>query len=193
VPPTRKGLAVTRSFGRPVSDLGGVLEAVAAYATRAGEKLRAHGLVAGQLAAFLHTNPHQPGPRHHGARSTRLVPMTDDTRELVAAARRCVEAAWKDGFAYAKAGVVLDDLRRREDAPRTLFEAEDPRAAALMRAMDGLNAKVWAARRLPGGDGHPALLEAAGRALLAALHHPAQRPAGAAGVAAGMRPNRDRP
>jgi DNA polymerase V len=141
VPPTRKGLAVTRSFGAPVSGLGGVLEAVATYATRAGEKLRQHGLVAGQLCAFLHTNPHQPGPRYHGARSTRLVPMSDDTRALVAAARRCIEAAWRDGFAYTKAGVILDDLRRREDAPRSLFEAPDPRAAALMRAMDELNAK----------------------------------------------------
>jgi DNA polymerase V len=37
--------------------------------------------------------------------------------------------------------VVLDDLRRREDAPRTLFDAEDPRAAALMRAVDELNAR----------------------------------------------------
>jgi DNA polymerase V len=67
--------------------------------------------------------------------------MSDDTRALVAATRRCVEAAWSDGFAYAKAGVVLDDLRRREDAPRTLFDAEDPRAAALMRAVDELNAR----------------------------------------------------
>ncbi len=72
---------------------------------------------------------------------TRLVPMTDDTRALVAAARRCAEAAWKDGFAYAKAGVILDDLRRREDAPRSLFEAPDPRVVALMGAMDQLNAK----------------------------------------------------
>jgi DNA polymerase V len=141
VPPTRKGLAVTRSFGAPVSGLGGVLEAVATYATRAGEKLRQHGLVAGQLCAFLHTNPHQPGPRYHGARSTRLVPMSDDTRALVAAARRCIEAAWRDGFAYTKAGVILDDLRRREDAPRSLFEAPDPRAAALMAAMDEVNAR----------------------------------------------------
>ena len=37
--------------------------------------------------------------------------------------------------------MVLDDLRRREDAPRILFDAEDPRAAALMRAVDGLNAR----------------------------------------------------
>jgi hypothetical protein len=37
-PPVRKGMAVTRSFGRPVTNLAGVLEAVAMYATRAGEK-----------------------------------------------------------------------------------------------------------------------------------------------------------
>ena len=37
--------------------------------------------------------------------------------------------------------MILDDLRRREDAPRTLFEDEDPRAATLMRALDELNAK----------------------------------------------------
>lgn len=141
VAPARKGMAVTRSFGAPVGDLTGVLGAVAMYATRAAEKLRAHGLVAGQLSAFLHTNPHKPGPRYHGARSTRLVPMTDDTRDLVAAARRCIEAAWRDGFAYTKAGVILDDLRRREDAPVTLFEVPRPTSAALMQAMDSLNAR----------------------------------------------------
>uniref|UniRef100_UPI00186A0691 Y-family DNA polymerase n=1 Tax=Aureimonas psammosilenae TaxID=2495496 RepID=UPI00186A0691 len=37
VPPQRKGCAVTRSFGEPVTTLAGMLEAVAAYATRAGE------------------------------------------------------------------------------------------------------------------------------------------------------------
>lgn len=141
VAPVRKGMAVTRSFGLPVTHLEGVLEAVALYATRAGEKLRSHGLVTGQLSAFLHTNPHKPGPRHHGARSTRLVPMTDDTRDLVSAARRCIEAAWRDGFAYVKAGVILDDLRPRDQAPRTLFERPRPKSEALMGAIDQLNAR----------------------------------------------------
>jgi hypothetical protein len=191
VPPTRKGLAVTRSFGRPVSDLGGVLEAVATYATRAGEKLRAHGLVAGQLTAFLHTNPHSRVP----ATTARAPPAGADDgrhRELVAAAARCVEAAWKDGFAYAKAGVVLDDLRRREDAPAHPVRGRGPPRGGAHARGGRAERQVWAARRLPGGDGHPALLEAAGRALLAALHHPAQRPAGAAGVAAGREIGLDR-
>ena len=77
-------VAVTRSFGRPLAELGPVREAVAAHATRAGEKLREQELVAGRLTAFVHTDPHQPGRQHHGARTTRLAPMTSDTRELVA-------------------------------------------------------------------------------------------------------------
>ncbi len=44
VTPQRKGMAVTRSFGRAVTSLAELREAVAAHATRAGEKLRAHGL-----------------------------------------------------------------------------------------------------------------------------------------------------
>ena len=91
--------------------------------------------------AFLHTNPHKPGPRHHGARSVQLVPMSDDTRDLVSASRRCIEAAWRDGYAYVKAGVILDDLRPRDEAPRTLFDTPRPQSAALMAAMDKLNAR----------------------------------------------------
>jgi DNA polymerase V len=112
------------------------LEAIAAHATRAGEKLRQHGLVAGLITAFVHTSPHR-----HAARSTRLVPMVADTRELVAAASRCLAAAWRDGYGYVKAGVILDDLREPADAPAALLAAASPGSDALMRAVDGLNAK----------------------------------------------------
>ncbi len=141
VEPQRKGLACTRSFGRVVIDKRELLEAVASYATRAGEKLRGQGLVAGKLTAFFHTSPHRDDPQYHGARSTRLLPMSADTGVLIAAASRCVEAAWRDGFRYVKAGVLLDDLYAVEDAPRTLFEAASPKAEKRMAAMDELNAR----------------------------------------------------
>ncbi len=156
VAPQRKGMAVTRSFGRPVTSLNELREAVAAYATRAGEKLRTHGLVAGQLAAFFHTSQFRDdGPRHHGQRSTRLVPMTADTRELIGAALRCVEAAWRGerGCRYVKAGVLLDDLCRPEDAPPALFEARSPKSGALMAAMDRVNAKHGRGTLFPAAAG----------------------------------------
>jgi DNA polymerase V len=156
VAPQRKGMAVTRSFGRQVTALAELLEAVAAYATRAGEKLRAHGLVAGQLSAFFHTSPFRDDgrPRHHGQRATRLVPMTADTRALVAAAARCVEAAWRgEGFSYVKAGVLLDDLCLPEAAPPALSEAADPRGERLMAAMDRVNARFGRGTLFPAAAG----------------------------------------
>ena len=69
--------------------------------------------------------------------------MTADTRELVGAALRCVEAAWRGGRGcrYAKSGVMLDDLCPPEAAPATLFDAARPRSDALMAAMDRVNTR----------------------------------------------------
>jgi DNA polymerase V len=153
VEPARKGLAVTRSFGQPLAELAPAREAVAAHATRAGEKLRAQGLVAGRLTAFLHTSPHAPGPHHHGARAATLVPMTADTRELVAAATRCVEAAWRDGFAYVKAGVLLDDLRPPAEAPPCLSAAPRTGSEAVMAAVDRINARFGRGAVFPAAVG----------------------------------------
>lgn len=161
VAPQRKGLAVTRSFGRPVTELAELQEAVAAYATRAGEKLRAHGLVAGQLSAFFHTSRFREDcPRYHGQRHTRLLPMTADTRQLIAAAARCLEAAWPGprGAHYVKAGVLLDDLCPANAAPPTLFDVAEagaavPKDEALMAAMDRINARFGRGTLFPAAGG----------------------------------------
>ncbi len=72
----------------------------------------------------------------------RLVPMSSDTFELVAAAKRCALAAWpKIGdqvYGFTKAGVMLDDLLPFEDRPRTLFDAPQ-RPPALMTTLDAVN------------------------------------------------------
>ena len=54
-----------------------------------------------------------------------------------------MEAAWRGerGCRYVKAGVLLDDLCRPEDAPPALFEAPAPCSDRLMRAVDTLNAR----------------------------------------------------
>ena len=145
VEPQRKGMAVTRSAGTPMQDFDTLFEAITAHATRAAEKLRQHGLVAGTLTVFFHTNRHRADrPQYAGSRTTRLMPMSSDTFELVAAAKRCALAAWpKTGdklYAFTKAGVMLDDLLPFEDRPRTLFDV--PRGSpALMTALDAVNAR----------------------------------------------------
>ena len=144
IEPQRKGMAVTRSSGTPMMDFDTVFQAVTAHATRAAEKLRHHGLVAGTLTVFFHTNRHRlDRPQYSGSRSTRITPMSSDTFDLVEAARRCAQAAWPKGegqaFGFTKAGIMLADLIRFEDRPLTLFDVEKPKSAALMSALDQVN------------------------------------------------------
>ena len=144
VEPQRKGMAVTRSAGQPMMDFDTVFQAVTAHVTRAAEKLRKHGLVAGTLTVFFHTNRHrQDRPQYAGSRTTRLSPMSSETFDLVHAARRCAEAAWpkmqSSQYGFTKAGVMLNDLLPIEDRPRTLFDAPRDKESAVSRALDQVN------------------------------------------------------
>jgi nucleotidyltransferase/DNA polymerase involved in DNA repair len=148
VAPQRKGMAVTRSFGTPVTTFDGLMGALSQYALRAGEKLRQHGLVTARLTAFFHTNRHKPDrPQYAGSRTVTLHPMTNDSLELIAAARRGAERAWRDGYAYTKAGIMLDDLVAAGMRPRTLFEDDTGKRDRLMSALDDINGRFgkWTA------------------------------------------------
>ncbi|RSU53971.1 Y-family DNA polymerase [Sphingomonas sp. S-NIH.Pt15_0812] len=148
VAPQRRGMAVTRSFGTPVLTFDRLMGALTEYAMRAGEKLRSHGLVASRLTAFFHTNSNKPErPQYTGSRTVTLHPMTSDSLELIAAARKAAERAWREGYVYTKAGVLLDDLVAADMRPRTLFEGDTEKRARLMGALDEINGKFgkWTA------------------------------------------------
>ena len=61
--PDRKSIMASRSFGRPVTALAELREAVAAYTTRAAEKLRRQHLATASLMVFVETNASSPAKR----------------------------------------------------------------------------------------------------------------------------------
>ena len=138
----RKGIAVTRSFGHAVTRWQDMRETVAAYASRAGEKLRAEGLQACHMAVFLQTNPHRPDEAwHSGQRAGRIEP-TSDSLALIAEALRMLQPLWVPGLRYFKAGVVLNDLVPEHQQPRMLFATRDPvKSAKAMQALDAVNSR----------------------------------------------------
>lgn len=153
--PQRKGMAVTRSFGEPVRQFDVLMGAVAQYAMRAGEKLRSHGLVAGRLTVFFHTNRFADRPQYSASRTLAIYPMSADGLELVRLARKGAEHAWRDGYAYTKAGIMLEDLVAAELRPRTLFEdqAGTERRERLMEALDDINGRFGKMTAVPGAMG----------------------------------------
>lgn len=140
-PPPRKSIAVTRSFGQPVTQWVEMEQAVASYATRAAEKLRSHRLAATAMQVFLHTNRFNADPKYANQLSFEIEP-TNDTLALIGSAVRAARRMWRDGFRYSKAGIVLIDLKPLADLPENLLPSRDPvKSVRLMRALDGVNAR----------------------------------------------------
>lgn len=151
ISPTRKSLAVTRSFGRPVEQQDQLLDAIASYATRAGEKLRRHGLVAAAMQVFVMTNRFAKTDPQYVNQITFDIEPTADTFALIASATRGVRQLWREGYRYAKAGVVLLDLAPASQQPMDLLPSCDPvHSAALMRVLDAVNSRYGRGALRPG-------------------------------------------
>ncbi|PZP91151.1 MAG: DNA polymerase V subunit UmuC [Variovorax paradoxus] len=143
-PAPKKQIACTRSFGRPITELPPLIEAVSEFAGRAAEKLRKQDGLAGQVLVFAHTSPHRPGPRFHRSVIVPLRRPTADTSALVRAAVAGLHQIYQPGYDLIKAGVMLLDLTPASRVQQELAledDAADPTRARLMVAMDTLNGR----------------------------------------------------
>lgn len=142
VEPDRKQIMCSRSFGSRVEDKDRVLEALATFATRACEKLRQRGLVAGALQVFAHGDRFRPElPQHEGGMTAVLPVATSDTTIILAVIRKMASRMLRDGVPYKKAGVNLLDLSRPSSLPGDLFSPSTAGNDRLMAVMDQINAK----------------------------------------------------
>lgn len=110
VPAPRKEIATTRSFGHAVTDLQSLVEAVSEFASRASEKLRKQHSLVSEVMVFVRTSPFRKGPQYSRSMVVPLVRPTCDTALIVRASVAALRAIYKNGYAYAKAGVLLLDL-----------------------------------------------------------------------------------
>lgn len=143
--PPKKQILCSRSFGKQVTALEDLEEAVTHYMTRAAEKLRRQRGVAQLASVFLRTNPFkEDAPQYQRGVTLPLPEATDDTRLLVRAVLPALRAIYRKGYAYQKAGVMLSELRPRARRQAGLFQnpRDVERSQALMGAMDRLNARM---------------------------------------------------
>ena len=151
VAPQRKGCAVTRSFGNRVTSKVEMEQAVAGYASRLGEKLRRHGLATDHVTVFMHTSQfNDDEPQRNVSITVDLPEATNDSLQLIKAARRAVDRLWQSGFRYSKAGIITQDLVPPGIAQRALFDGLDhERGARAMAAMDEANRRWGRATVVP--------------------------------------------
>ena len=137
----RAHIQATRSFGRPVTALSELREAVMSYVSRAAERLREQGSACAQVSVYIHTGKYCTGTSRYSPAI--LIPLTyptADTRRLGAAALHGLERIYRAGYRYKKAGVMLMGLQPAAETQVDLFAgSEKSRAARLMTAMDAIN------------------------------------------------------
>ncbi len=140
--PPKKGIVSSRSFGRAVTSLGELKEAVASYAARGAEKLRSQGSAASFLTVFIATNRFVPeDPQYSNGVTVSLPVPSSYTPLLIRAALQLLERIYRSGFRYKKAGVMLTGIIPEWDRQLDLFRPvrETERQLGLMRVMDGIN------------------------------------------------------
>ena len=140
-PAAKKEIACTRSFGQPITELSDLNEAVTHFASQAAEKLRKQGSTTLQVMCFVRTSPFRKDPQYSRSICVPLRRPTADTGALVSAAVAGMKAIFRQGYNYAKAGVMLLDLQ-----PDTISQGEldlqgdeGPDHSKLMSTLDQLN------------------------------------------------------
>lgn len=140
---TKKMIATSRMFGKPVYELKELKEAVATYTSRVAEKLRRQHCAAKTITVFLVTNNYSSGYEYKPANSsfyTILPYATSLTNTLITHAMPLVESLYGHGSKYIKAGVILSDIVQESAVQFNLFEkSRHPNEKTLMDTIDNIN------------------------------------------------------
>lgn len=139
--PPKQEICCSRMFGRRLSELAPIKQAVATYVGRAAEKLRAQGSVCKRMRISIRTGMLNSDEVHHAQGALVELPYpTCDTLLMTRLATDAVSRIFRPGMRYSKAEVLLMDLRQPDEFSQDLFALEQsPDCARLMQVMDNIN------------------------------------------------------
>jgi DNA polymerase V len=145
-PPARKNICTARSFGRMVTDLEEIQEAVANYAANCGAKLRSQKSCARKVHVFLQTNPFRnQDPQYYQSITVPLPVATAATQELILYALQGINLIYRPGYNFMKAGVMVLDIIPDDQVQHGMFDQRDrDKDKRLSRAVDSVN--MWLGR-----------------------------------------------
>ncbi len=140
----RKNCCVSRSFGKKVTKLEELNEAIATHCLNAAEKIRQDKQTIKKITVFIRTSPFQKDKYYYAnAKCIDLPIRTNDSIELVKQALIALDSIYKKGYKYQKTGIIFSDLKDANIYNENLFSTinNEEKRARLMRAIDYTNTK----------------------------------------------------
>ncbi|MNF32196.1 DNA polymerase V subunit UmuC [compost metagenome] len=152
VAPPKQEICCSRAFGKRLTTIEPIREAVATYAARACEKLRAQGSLCKKVRVSIRTGMFNPDePKFARGVVCELRYPTDDTRLITKAAVAGLDEVFREGFRFSKAEILLLDLRQRGEFTGDMFATTQPMASErVMGVLDEINAKWGRGTLRPG-------------------------------------------
>ena len=154
----KKQIIVSRSFRERTGDFDQLKPLISNFAVRAGEKLRHEGQKCSQVSVLIATSPFSKQAQYRGFHSIQFSNPVNDTRSILAGANQALQDCFRQGYAYAKAGVLLSQFSHSSVIQRSLFDDlhksfNQKQNEDLMRCIDSMNAEgvqVYYASQCPG-------------------------------------------
>jgi len=139
---TKKNIATTRSFDKTYEDKSYLIERVSTFAATCAEKLRNQHSNCQLVTVFIFTNRFQEGkPQYYQSINVTIPYPTNSSIEIIKYAKIGLDAIFKEGYAYKKAGVIVGGITPESEKQFNLFEDEHPQHRKLMKIMDQINFK----------------------------------------------------
>ena len=143
LPPPKKAICTSRSFGNTLTSLDDLQEAVATFASFCAEKLRNQHSCAKVMMVFIHTNAFRTEDQQYAKNTVIHLPgATNSSIVLTKYAHFALKSIFIKGYRYKKAGVIVSDLVNENEVQLQLFEpSSQTKHKKLMQAIDNVNSK----------------------------------------------------
>ena len=138
----RKSCCVSRSFGRKVTKLEELDEAITTHCLNAAEKIRSDNQTTKRITVFIRTSPFQKDKNYYANSKDIDLPIkTNDSIELVRQALIALRYIYREGYKYQKTGIILSKLDDINIYKKDLFSSinNEEKRKKLMRAIDYTN------------------------------------------------------
>jgi DNA polymerase V len=149
--PEAKQVMSSRSFGKRVSTIEKMREAITYHATMAADRMRKKGLYANGVYVFMMNSPHDEAAFCSSSLSIGLPAPTNSTLKINNAAQRILKRIFQPDVYYQKAGVMLlDTISVGGQTDLFGYSDDNNKSDALMEVMDKINNKysrgtIWLA------------------------------------------------
>jgi len=140
----RKNCCVSRSFGKKVTKLEDLSEAITKHCLNAAEKIRLNKQTTKKMTIFIRTSPFQMKNNYYAnSKDVDLPIRTNDSIILIKQALIALKDIYKEGFRYQKTGIILSGLKDTNIYNKNLFSKinNDEKRIKLMQAIDHTNIK----------------------------------------------------